>query len=468
MKTLDRYIVRNFVGSAILWFVVLMALRIVTDLFVNIDEFAELKEPFGDTLGHIGTFYGYQSLLYFIELGGVIIVAAATFSLARMNRTNELTAILASGVSLHRVVWPVVLCAMLMGGAIIADQEFVIPRVASKLVRSRDDVPGTEEFRVQMTTDGRNTVWYSPKFRLAGGVMERPVLFVRDQDFHVLLSISGRRARPKVLDDCAGWLITEAQLSPEGDDRNPWYQSPNCRKVWTRIGPDGLLEKAILDARQAGQDIPEDRKRIAHAGPVSDRDDAYGLEITAERLYPARVSGGRVRPAWLQQPRFIFTGRAGQPLGTIYAESARWKQGQGDDAGWELTGGALFYPSDLTAEDLVLRQSSRWLQYMSFGELTRLIRLKRVPDRQAAELTKHVRIADPVNNLVMLLLGLPFILSRERNIKASATLCLLMVGTFYAFIFVCRYIDLSPTWAAWLPVLLFGPVAVVMLDAVKT
>jgi len=79
-----------------------------------------------------------------------------------------------------------------------------------------------------------------------------------------------------------------------------------------------------------------------------------------------------------------------------------------------------------------------------------------------------VRLLDPVNNLVMLLLGLPFILSRERNIKASAWLFLLMVGTFYAFIYVCRYMNLTPMLSAWLPVFLFGPVAAMMLQSLKT
>jgi len=93
---------------------------------------------------------------------------------------------------------------------------------------------------------------------------------------------------------------------------------------------------------------------------------------------------------------------------------------------------------------------------------------QRVPDMRRALLIKHIRFADPINNLVMLLLGLPFILSRQRNIKASAGLCLLMVGAFYAFVHVCRYTGLSPTLAAWLPAMLFGPVSVVMLDSVKT
>ena len=104
----------------------------------------------------------------------------------------------------------------------------------------------------------------------------------------------------------------------------------------------------------------------------------------------------------------------------------------------------------------------------SWDGLTRLIHTGQVPDLRAALLAKHIRFTEAINNIVMLLLGLPFILSRERNVKASAALCLLIVATFFVFIYVCRYMPVDPTIAAWLPILLFGPVSVVMLDSVKT
>ena len=105
---------------------------------------------------------------------------------------------------------------------------------------------------------------------------------------------------------------------------------------------------------------------------------------------------------------------------------------------------------------------------MSMAQLSKLLKLNRVPDRKAAMLTRHVRITEPLNGMVMLLVGMPFILSRRRNVKASALWCLLMVGVFYGFIYLSRCLELPPVWAAWLPVLVFGPVAAVMFDAVKT
>ena len=128
----------------------------------------------------------------------------------------------------------------------------------------------------------------------------------------------------------------------------------------------------------------------------------------------------------------------------------------------------LFIPTDLEAEVIKLRQHSRYLDYLSSSQINDYLGLERVSNRPAAELIRNVRYADPVNNLIMLLLGLPFVLSRERNIKASAGLCLLMVGAYYVFIYICRYMALPASWAAWLPVLLFGPVAAVMFDSVKT
>ena len=153
MKTLDRYILRNFLTAVLLWFVVVVALRVVADLFVNMDEWTERQLPLSQMMADMGRFYGNQFFLYIVEMGGLIIVASAAFSLARMNHSNELTAMLASGMSLYRVIWPIVLCSMLLGGGIILDREIIIPRISAQLVRSRDDLPGTKRFPLNMLTD---------------------------------------------------------------------------------------------------------------------------------------------------------------------------------------------------------------------------------------------------------------------------------------------------------------------------
>ncbi len=485
MKTLDRYIVRSFLISTGLWFVVMMTLRIVVDLFVNIDEFAEKTEAFSETLRNISIYYGANSLMYFAKLGGVIIVAGAITVLYVMNRTNELVAMLASGVSLHRVVWPIILCAMLLGGLIMVDQEFAIPAVAKYLVSERDDVPGTEVFGVDFATDATGATWLADRFTEATETMDSPLVTIRREltpggrDYDALAAISGKKAFPSKwvkpsrkpqLDGQHGWIIQEARLDRLAAAGRPWKETPDFQRICTsKISAQVYLTKAQEEYRKySGQDMPADGT-VTFDNPDEQTDEDYGLRIKAERFISEPPQRGKPRGGVLESPRFIYKTSDGQCLGIFLADSAVWRPPVGDREGfWELTQGVLFYPSDLNTEELVMRKHGEWLSFLPFWRISELVEKKRVPDMRRALLTKHVRIADPINNLVMLLLGLPFILSRQRNVKASAGLCLLMVATFYAFVYVCRYTGLSPTLAAWLPAMLFGPISVVMLDSMKT
>jgi len=131
MKILDKYVAKNFlIGYAIAFFV-LMGLRIIIDLFVKLDEFTEHVDL--GTLAvvkNIFTFYGLNSTLYFRDFAGMITVVAAAFSLGKMVRCNELVAVMASGVSLKRVIAPIVILALFFTALFVIDQEFIIPPLA--------------------------------------------------------------------------------------------------------------------------------------------------------------------------------------------------------------------------------------------------------------------------------------------------------------------------------------------------
>ena len=122
MKILDKYIARNFLTGYLVAFCVLMGLRMAIDLFVNLDEFAEHSQM--GVLGvtkNIISYYLLQSTLYFRDFAGMITVVAAAFSLGKMIHNNELTAVMASGVSLKRVIAPIVFLALTFTGLLVID-----------------------------------------------------------------------------------------------------------------------------------------------------------------------------------------------------------------------------------------------------------------------------------------------------------------------------------------------------------
>ena len=75
--------------------------------------------------------------------------------------------------------------------------------------------------------------------------------------------------------------------------------------------------------------------------------------------------------------------------------------------------------------------------------------------------------------MLLVFMGLSIILwDQNRNLFISAGLCLIVTAIFFGAVFGCKHLGdhsiLSPALAAWLPVIVFGPLSFVMFDAVHT
>jgi hypothetical protein len=81
-------------------------------------------------------------------------------------------------------------------------------------------------------------------------------------------------------------------------------------------------------------------------------------------------------------------------------------------------------------------------------------------------------------NVVLLLLAIPCVLTREiGKLKAAATKTLILTGIGMGSTFLTQQIAISPPerfaamwpmFMAWVPIFVFAPVAVFLLDRVKT
>src|ERR1041385_3716919 len=162
MKLLDRYVATNFLKNYFISFFVLVGIYIVLDMIFAFDELVEVNSTLSGLnaviafLSYIGDYYFYQMFLYFVHLSGIIPVVAGAFTLIRMVRFNELTAILSSGVPLIRVALPIVVCALVLNGLLWVDQELIIPNLIPKLVRKHDYAIDSDWFPVSaMRAGGR-------------------------------------------------------------------------------------------------------------------------------------------------------------------------------------------------------------------------------------------------------------------------------------------------------------------------
>lgn len=108
---------------------------------------------------------------------------------------------------------------------------------------------------------------------------------------------------------------------------------------------------------------------------------------------------------------------------------------------------------------------------LSFGEVRDLAR--RDPDNVVFQTLLQYHLTFPLANLVLLLVGLPLLLRHDRvrgatGLAASVVLCVL----YFSADFVLRNMGtqgtLEPLLAAWLPILAFGSLGLVLFDSMQS
>ncbi len=365
MKLLDKYIAKNFLVGYGIAFAVLIGLRVLIDLFVNIDEFTEHTGiGFFEVAGNIISFYAIHSLLYFRDFSGMITVVAAAFSLGKLVRGGELIAVMASGVSLKRIIVPIVVLALILTAFLVIDQEFIIPPLAPKLVRSHDVLPGEETYDVEFISDNNGTLICAQEFDVKSATLVYPTILTRSK-----------------IPNTLRWTVT-GRISAEKAVYN------EQTKRWDLINGQ-YTEKAVAKAPEA----------IEH------------------------------------------------------------------------------FDTDLTPPDIPIRHRARYKTLLNSAQLSKLAAAgTKVKDVAQLYSQKHFRITDPIINLVMLLVSLPILVCRDpRSMKSAIVISFAITTACYITTFVCKmfatevfFERIVPEFWAWVPVFIFGPIAFVELDSMKT
>jgi len=358
----------------------LIGMFVVMDMVFNFDELVELRGQFAggaavstfDVIGSIVDYYAHQCFYIFVHLSGIIPVVAAAFTLIRMTRFNELSAVLAAGVPLLRVAAPIVIAAAVLQVLLIVDQELVIPRIMHKLVRSHDKL-GTGEargFRIEMIQDDR------------------------------------------------GALLTASRYTPPAPGRRA-----TMREVDVIERDADLLPVAHVTADAAEFD-PDRRAWVLTNG--------------------RRVTG--LQPQARRSPE--------QPVDV--------------------------YQSNITPDEIALWKSGDFVNLLSTERINEMLARRASYGALELQRVKHARFTQWIMNIILLLLAIPFVLVRQpQDLRNSILKCLVLVGLCMAAVFLAyqiagrpppgaQWVDRWPAVWAWAPILLFGPVALVLLDRLYT
>ncbi len=130
IRIIDWYIIRKFLGTFFFCLVLILIIAVVFDFAEKIDNFMEREAPWRAVIFD----YYLNFIPYFGTLFAPLFVfIAVIFFTSRMAVNTEIIAILNSGMSFRRMMWPYFLSAMFIAILIFYLTNFIIPR--ANLVR---------------------------------------------------------------------------------------------------------------------------------------------------------------------------------------------------------------------------------------------------------------------------------------------------------------------------------------------
>ncbi len=235
----------------------------------------------------------------------------------------------------------------------------------------------------------------------------------------------------------------------------------------------GGQQQSLMQARFDSNDIliggdkiiPSEQK-ITNANFVLPRGlDRYGKQLTATeaRFLPANgglpsgylLTGVTQPKSLLKQPSLMIDNAP-----VVFTPT---------DYDW-LQGNQLFVVSSLSFE--FLAAGTTWRDFASTPEMIRELRNPSTDLGADVRVAIHNRFMQPFLDTTLLFLGLPFVITRtNRNPFLAIGLCLAVVGVFMCVVLGCQSLGsngwLAPPLAAWLPLIIFAPLAAGMSDSLR-
>lgn len=244
---IDRHILARFLGNFVILFALIFVLAVSIDVILALDKFidaarASIEQGGGEPAGpavflellRLGfNFQGPRVFQFYAYLHGIAAIGAMGFTLSRMYKAKEIVALLASGISMHRIAMPFVAGVFILSLGQLLNQEVFLPRVAPLLLRDHGDIgeSGVEAFPVAFTADGDGDLLQAAQFAPRTETLELPTIIRRDD-------------RGRTYERITAAAATWGEREVDGEVRRGWILDEG---VSVRIGEGGPEASAAIE-----------------------------------------------------------------------------------------------------------------------------------------------------------------------------------------------------------------------------
>ena len=158
-----------------MYYIFLVAVMMVFFIFIDFMEHIDRVTRHHSELKVLGLYYIYFLPRIFVEVSWISFLVAMLVVLGGLAKNNEFTAMLAGGISIYRVGFPVIIIGAVLSMGVFAVQEFAMPPAMLRAydIKAHDFAAESAESRIfQVAGIGRrNTLYYFDVLDVENGVI---------------------------------------------------------------------------------------------------------------------------------------------------------------------------------------------------------------------------------------------------------------------------------------------------------
>ncbi len=280
MNKIDRYVLKSFVQTLLFAVIALCVIFLVVNLMESLDGFLDHKA----TAQAIAQYYLYFLPQIIKLIFPIAMLMASLFAIGKHSGANEITAMKTSGMSLYRLMTPIVILSALISFGQLYFNGWVVPRATTKMLAidrkylgKGGAVTETQVYNLYFRdTPLRNVVMSSYDEIQRSGAMMTVEDYAQEQQPRVLRRLDARLFRWDSTQSC--WLLSqvfERSIDAKGEVSVNWHEQDTVRLLMSHSSIVSLqrttdemtldeLREYIAVLERGGKDVR--MKRIDYFG----------------------------------------------------------------------------------------------------------------------------------------------------------------------------------------------------------
>ena len=195
MSILTRYISREFAKLLLLCLVTFVFLYLLVDFIEQSNSFFRHDA----SIRHVLSYFAYKVPLILFQMLPVAVLLATLLTLTLLSRNSEIIAMKSGGVSIYRIVAPLLVLAALLSGFTFLLNEYVVPFTTEraeyiKRVEIKGRQPAVRKKRKNIWYKTASGIYYIRVYHTERREMRDLSFFDFDRDFNLLRRIDAEGA----------------------------------------------------------------------------------------------------------------------------------------------------------------------------------------------------------------------------------------------------------------------------------